>query len=165
MTGVANTASAKVRDLLTTPAGLRSNLSAITAELGVKLPEVFDRQIMAQNVSLELVERSTDTGFPALQVYCERVINDLKEKFRTFSGKAEMAVEVRASQDRLEGLEEILQAYVSAVTRVLDQNRGDWGDGMFFGGAYEAAFGPVKRGGRNFVQVAKVKFELGVSRN
>jgi hypothetical protein len=120
---------------------------------------------MAQNVSLELIERSTDAGFPALQVYCDRVINDLREKFRTFSGRAEMAVEVRASQDRLEGLEQMLQFYVDAVTRVLDQNRGDWGEGMFYTGGYELAFGPVKRGGKHFVQVAKIKFDVGVSRN
>src|SRR5690349_9775690 len=100
MAGVANTAATKVKSLLTDPAGFKSNLAAVAAQAGLALPEVADRQIMAQNVSLELIERSTDAGFPALQVYCDRVINDLREKFRTFSGRAEMAVEVRASQDR-----------------------------------------------------------------
>jgi hypothetical protein len=36
---------------------------------------------------------------------------------------------------------------------------------MFYGGAYDVAFGPVKRGGRNFIQVAKVTLEIGVSRS
>ena len=45
-----------------------------------------------------------------------------------------MAIEVRVSQDRLEGIEEQLQMYVDAVTQVLDQNRGDWGEGMFYAG-------------------------------
>ena len=32
-------------------------------------------------------------------------------------------------------------------------------------GTYEVSFGPVKTGGRNFLQIAKVTFEIGVSRN
>jgi hypothetical protein len=34
---------------------------------------------------------------------------------------------------------------------------------MFYAGGYEASFGPVKQGGKNFIQVAKVTFEIGVS--
>ena len=76
-----------------------------------------------------------------------------------------MAVEVRFSQDRLEGVEDRLRGYVDAVTLVLERNQGDWGAGMFYGGGYEVAFGPVKRGGRNFVQSAKVTFAVEVSRS
>ena len=76
-----------------------------------------------------------------------------------------MAVEVRVSQDRLEGIEGKLQSYAEAVTQVLDRSRGDWSEGMFYTGGYEVAFGPVKRGGKNFVQVAKVAFEVEVSRS
>ena len=74
-----------------------------------------------------------------------------------------MAIEVRHSQDRLDGLQDALELYADAVTQVLDANRGDWGDGMFYGGEYEVAFGAVKQGGKNFIQVAKVTFEIGVS--
>jgi hypothetical protein len=49
------------------------------------------------------------------------------------------------------------------VTQVLDQNRGDWGEGMYYTGCYEATFGPVKHGGLNFIQIGKVTFEVGVS--
>ena len=76
-----------------------------------------------------------------------------------------MAIEVRHSQDRLEGLQDALELYVDAATHVLDASRGDWGDGMFYGGGYQVTFGAVKQGGRNFIQVAKVTFEIGVSRN
>jgi hypothetical protein len=74
-----------------------------------------------------------------------------------------MTIEVRVSQDRLEGIEAQSQMYLDAATQVLDQNRGDWGEGMFYAGGYEAAFGPVKHGGQNFIQVAKVTFDVGVS--
>jgi hypothetical protein len=59
----------------------------------------------------------------------------------------------------------MLQLYVDAVTRVLDRSRGDWSEGMYYTGGYEVTFGAVKRGGKNFVQTAKVAFEVGVSRN
>ena len=78
-------------------------------------------------------------------------------------GKAVMAIEVRVSQDRLDGIEEQAQMYLDAVTQVLDQNRGDWGEGMYYAGGYEATFAPVKHGGRNFIQSAKVTFEVAVS--
>jgi hypothetical protein len=39
-----------------------------------------------------------------VNVYCEKIVNDLKEKFQTFSGRVQMAIELRQSQDRLEGI-------------------------------------------------------------
>jgi hypothetical protein len=119
--------------------------------------------ISAQNVSFDLAERSLDMKYPAVYVYCQKIANLLREKFRSFSGKLFMVVEVRLSQDRLEELEKKLQMYVDTITRALDQNRGDWGQGMFYTGGYEAEFAPVKRGGKNFIQVAKITFEVQVS--
>jgi len=37
-------------------------------------------------VALELVERATAVHYPAVNVYCEKIANQLVEKFRTFSG-------------------------------------------------------------------------------
>jgi hypothetical protein len=34
---------------------------------------------------------------------------------------------------------------------------------MFYAGGYDVEFGPVKRGGKNFLQSAKVSFEVDVS--
>ena len=104
-----------------------------------------------------------EVKYPTLLLYCEKITNDLREKFRTFSGKAHLVVEVRMSQDRIEGLGKLLEIYVDTVTRILDQNRGDWGNGMFYTGGYEAAFGEIQHGGRNFIQTAKIRFEVAVS--
>jgi hypothetical protein len=71
--------------------------------------------------------------------------------------------EVRISQDRIEGLEQQLRLYVDGVTQVLDTNRGSWGQGMFYTGQYEVRFDPVQQGGRNFLQIAKVIFEVDLS--
>ena len=163
MAWVGSTVTAQVVALLSAPQGLNACVSTLAQAEDVTLPPVGENQILAQNVSIELAERSTDVQYPAVNVYCEKVVNQLKEKFRNFSGKAIVAIEVRVSQDRLVGIENQLQTYVDAVTQVLDQNRGDWGEGMFYAGCYEAALGPVKHGGRNFIQAGKVTFEVGVS--
>src|ERR1017187_4236679 len=123
MAWVGSTVTAQVVALLSAPKGLNACVSTLAQAEDVTLPPVGEKQILAQNV----------------------------------------AIEVRVSQDRLVGIENQLQTYVDAVTQVLDQNRGDWGEGMFYAGCYEAALGPVKHGGRNFIQAGKVTFEVGVS--
>jgi hypothetical protein len=163
MAWVGSTVTAQVVTLLNAPQGLNACVSTLAQAENTTLPALGQNQILAQNVSIELVERSTDVVYPAINVYCEKIVNQLKEKFRNFSGKALMAVEVRVSQDRLGGIEDQLQMYVDSVTQVLDQNRGDWGEGIYYAGCYEAALGPVKHGGQNFIQVGKVTFEVGVS--
>lgn len=158
-------AAVKFLELLTRRQGLNSKVAALSELEGLVLPAIGEKQILTQNVSFELIERSMEARYPALNVYCEKISNLLREKFRTFSGKAQMAVEVRLSQDRLEGLEKKLHLYVDAVTQVLDQNRGDWGNGLYYAGGYDAVFNPVKHGGKNLIQIAKISFEVGVSSN
>lgn len=157
-------ATGKLMELLAAPAGLNAQLAELAGSEAEAAAQIDAGQMTAQNVAMELAERSLPVRYPALHIYCEKLANNQREKFRTFSGTAEMAVEVRVSQDRLEGLEDAMATLVEAVTRVLEQNLGDWGEGMFFGGGYEASFGAVKHGGKNFVQVAKVKFVVGISR-
>ena len=119
--------------------------------------------IVNQNVSVEIAERGTAVKYPVVQVYSDRVRNLLTEKFRNFSGKVRTVAEVRVSQDRIEGIEDQLRLYVDAVTQVLDANRGSWGQGAFFTGGYEVRFDPVQQGGKNFLQIAKVTFEVDLS--
>ena len=158
MTASGKAAADKMVSLLKGPQGLNDNLAAMS------LPIIHDRQIMAQNVSLELAEKSGEARYPAVHVYCEKVHNEMREKFRAFSGRAAVAIELRVSQDRLEGIEQNLQACTDAITQVLEQSRGDWGNGLYYGGAYDVTFAPVKHGGRNLIQVAKIALEVGISR-
>jgi hypothetical protein len=124
-----------------------------------------EAQVRKQNVAAELAERSGAVRYPVVLVYCEKIVNSMAEKFRIFSGALQMAIEVRQSSDRLEGLEDRVEATADAVTQILSANRGDWGDGMYYSGGYQVAFGPIKQGGKNFIQVAKVTFEIGASIN
>jgi len=163
MANIGTRSTTKFLELLKTPSGLSENLAAVAELQGVTLPAISEKQIFTQNVAQEFVERSLEVKYPTLLLYCEKITNDLREKFRTFSGKAYLAIEVRVSQDRIEGLERSLEIYVDTVTRILDQNRGDWGNGMFYTGGYEAVFGEMKHGGRNFIQTGKIRFEVAVS--
>lgn len=163
MAWVGTTVTAQIVSLLRAPQGLNACIATLAQADSVSVPPLGQSQILAQNASIELSERSANVIYPSVSVYCEEIANQLKEKFRNFSGKAAMAIEVRVSQDRLEGIEDQLEMYVDAVTQVLDQNRGDWGEGMYYTGCYEAALGSVKRGGQNFIQVGKVTFDVGVS--
>ena len=160
---IGSTTTAQVMQIITGASGLNSSLAALTQADQALAGPLDMAQVRAQNVAADLAERATTVKYPVVNVYCDKVTNQLTEKFRTFSGTAQMTIEVRHSQDRLDGLQDSLQVYTDAATQVLAANRGDWGNGMFYAGGYEASFGPVKQGGKNFIQVAKVTFGIGVS--
>ncbi|HET8546868.1 MAG TPA: hypothetical protein VFL57_02640 [Bryobacteraceae bacterium] len=149
--------------ILAEPAGgVEQELLEIAHSRGVDA-HAAAASVIQQNASPELLDKTGLPTYPALHVSCERVSNELREKFRSFSGTVGLAIEVRVTHDRLEGLEEQLHACVDAVTAVLDRNRGTWPQGMFFSGAYEVAFSAAKRGGRNYVQTARVRLSVDVS--
>jgi hypothetical protein len=160
---IAGTSTQKVVGVLAAGNGLSAALEALNVQQGLTLPQITAQQIIAQNVTPEVSDLSTVDNYPLVYVYCTKVINQLREKVRTFSGEAQMVVEARVSQDRLDLIETNLQAYMDAITQVLDNSRGDWGDGTFFDGGYAVTFGGVKHGGRNFLQIGKVAFVLEIS--
>jgi hypothetical protein len=122
------------------------------------------RTIVALNASVDICEQSGYVQYPALLVYCDKVTNALKEKFRQFSGKAHIVVEARHSQDELSSLQTNAEVYVDAVCALLDDSRGDWGSGFFYSGGYDVSYEPAVRGGNNFLQRAKVGFDVEVSK-
>ena len=165
---MANSGSAAARKLVeflgSKESGLGPVVDQIALESGVMLTAIVPDSIASQNVAAEIAERSQAVKYPVVHVYVDRVRNLLTEKFRTLSGKIRTVAEVRVSQDRIEGIEEQLRLYVDAVTQVLDSRRGSWGEGMFFNGGYEVDFEPVRRGGRNLIQTARVVFEVDLSK-
>ncbi len=122
------------------------------------------RNIATLNASVEISEKSGHAHYPAAMVYCDKLTNSLEEKFRQFSGKAHMVVEVRNSQDQLDGIEAGTHLYVDAVCALLDDSRGSWGGGAFYGGGYTVTYEAVGRGGKNFLQKAKIGFDVEVSK-
>ncbi len=143
--------------------GLPYTVAAVSNRENTILPAIAVAQIVSQHAGADLLEKSAGAQYPRVHLYCEKITNHLKEKFRTFSGTIRLIAEVRASQDRVENLESSLMLYVDAVTDVLDSHRGDWGEGYFFTGGYEVTFAPMKHGGKNFIQIAKIAFDLNAS--
>ena len=163
MPEIARIATNKLMGILTGSEGVPAAVAALCQAQNLSLAAVGSEQIISQNVAPDLSERSTVSNYPLVYVYCSKISNQLREKFRTFSGDAEMVIETRVSQDRLDDIQTNLQSYVGAVTQILDNNRGDWQDGVFYAGQYEISFSGVKHGGRNFLQLAKVSFVLQIS--
>ncbi len=163
MAGLSGTLTSIVVSMLTsTMSGVNARVGAMeNADLSLDAPGI--RTISALNASVEISEKTGYVHYPALLVYCDKLSNTLKEKFRQFSGKAHVVIEVRHSQDVLAGLESSAQVYVDAVCELLNGSRGDWGSGFFYSGGYDVSFEPVARGGRNFLQRAKVGFDVEVS--
>jgi len=143
--------------------GVGQAVGRLAQDTGVALAPLPAEQIVSQNVPAAIAERALAVKYPAVHVYSDRVRNVLTEKFRTFSGKVRTVAEVRVSQDRIEGMEDQLRLYTDAVTQVLDTNRGNWGQGAFYAGGYEVNFDPVAQGGKNFLQIARVSFEVDLS--
>ena len=159
---IGSLATGKLIQRMTAPSGVNATLAALTLS-GALPAELQAAQIRSQNVAADLVERAEAIAYPVANIYCEKIANLMTEKFRRFSGTLQMAVELRHSQDRLGSLQDRLELYADAVMHLLDASRGDWGDGMYYGGGYQVVFGAVKRGGKNYLQTAKVTFEIGVS--
>jgi hypothetical protein len=143
--------------------GIGPAVGQLASDTGIPLPPIPAAQIVNQNVSVAISERALAVTYPVVHVYSDQVRNLLTEKFRTFSGKVRTVVEVRVSQDRIEGIEDQLRLYADAVTQVLDTSRGSWGQGAFYAGGYQVNFDPVTQGGKNFLQIAKVSFEVDMS--
>lgn len=152
-----------VASMLADQGGVPFSVTELAEQRGMDSSLFADLQILPRNVSVDLSERSQAMKYPVIYTYCDRVTNSLREKFRTFSGTADVVAEVRVSHDRIDELDPALHVCVDAVTAVLDGNRGNWAGGMFFAGAYEVHFGAIKHGGRNFIQSAKVKFQVSFS--
>jgi len=149
--------------LESTSSGVNVRIAAMQqADSSIQVPGV--RTIIAFNTSIDTTEKTGHAQYPALLVYCDKLSNSLKEKFRQFSGKARITVEARYSQDVLSGLEVNTEIYVDSVCALLDNSRGDWGSGFFYSGGYDVSFEPVVRGGKNFLQRAKVAFDVEVSK-
>lgn len=163
MAVTASVAAQKMVEFLNAETGVNSVIAELAIDTGVTLPPVAAGQIVNQNVPAALAAKAQPVKYPALYVYTDRVRNLLTEKFRNFSGKVRTVTEVRVSQDRIDGIENQLRLYADAVTQVLDANRGSWGQGAFYAGGYDVNFEAVQQGGQNFIQVAKVSFEVDFS--
>ena len=163
MAGFTGTLTRQVIALLRSPtSGINARITSMEANDST-LKGIGIRSIVSQNVSTEIAETAGQAIYPSLLVYCERVQNLLEEKYRSFSGRVHVVIEVRQTQETLELIEQNTEMYVDAVCALLGEARGDWGDGASYSGGYQVNYEPVAMGGRNFIQRAKVNFVVELS--
>lgn len=160
MAGIAAMASRLLADILSGETGLGTVSTTNWPQSGD--PGMGLGPLKRGNVAADLAERGP-IRYPAIYLYCDRLSNTLREKFRTFAGTARLNIEIRASQEKLEGIEERLQDLSESVLAVLHTHRGDWGGGVYYSGLYELSLSPVKAGGKGFLQTAKIQFEVSLS--
>lgn len=140
------------------PGGLIEQLETLGTEIGVPVPSVGEEQIVGWRAPAEVAQR--DRPFPLLQVSCERVRNDGREKGRSFSGEVKLALDLHVSGTRTEQIALDSELLVEALLRVLRLRQGQWAAGTHHTGAYEVSFGPVKALGRGLVQTTTVSISL-----
>jgi hypothetical protein len=153
----------RVAALLRAPEGLADSIAVLSMVDEMNVAPIEPAQVTELNAPAEVVERQIGFRYPAVSVYCEKITNSQREKFRTFSGSAKVAIEIRVTHDQLGEVGQDLHLYVEAVTRVLDANRGDWGQGMFYAGGYEVAYNAIKPGGRTYIQTAKIGVTIDIN--
>jgi hypothetical protein len=163
MTQAGTVAAGKLLGRLKADNGLQQRLAALAEQAEFELPMVELERIQTRNIAVDTLEKSSAFRYPVVLVYAERIRNEQKEKFRRFSGRVDLVVEIRLSQDAVDELEAKMSAYVDAVTGVLESTRGDWGNCVHYPGTYEVVFEAVKRGGTGFAQRARVNLPVHVS--
>src|SRR5882672_4431748 len=116
MAQTGSVAVSRVIQILKGDTGLPYSIQAIAELTDTELAPIPSCQIHGINVAPEVAERSAGAKYPSVYVFCDRVKNTLKEKFRTFSGQIRVNIEIRVSHDRIEGVERQLQLYIDAIT-------------------------------------------------
>jgi hypothetical protein len=121
----------------------------------------FDqRALLVHNIGPDLADQNRSTIYPAIYLYAARMENLPRLRFGAFAGPIRLVADLRTTGERYDHLERDLTALVERVTAVLAARTGSWGEGLIYSGAYAVRFEPIKLGGRNFIQSAKIEIEI-----
>jgi hypothetical protein len=158
-------AAQKVETLLTTNNALGQQIAAMAQAANISIPLIQTGQVVLTASSPDIGDRNVELTYPRVALYSTGLKNTQIEKFRSLSGTVTVVAEVWASAALVGDCDQSIHFYVDAVTSILQQNLGDWNDGVFFPGVYDVQFQAPKQGGFGFVESAKVTLGLIVSRN
>lgn len=151
--------------LLTADAAIESEVNTIAADSGTSVPVIPSSQVYLSSAPAAMADLQQPLGYPRITIYSAKVSNTQIEKFRTLSGSVTITAEITATADLVSDVDTYVHFYIEAVTNILRENRGDWGNGIFYSGAYEVTLQPPTTGGSGFLQLARVNLEVGVSLN
>lgn len=154
-----------MRGLLEAESGLEASLESLRAAYFPGDRRIQEWAVEFTKAPAGLHDRAAPPRYPQIQVYCDQIESRRTERLRAFSGVLRMVVELRLSQDRLEGLTEQVLLYVDAVRDVIERNTGCVEGKFFVQGEYEVEILPVEHGGLNYLQKARVKCPVLVNRD
>lgn len=164
MTYTIREATERILELLNGEGGLAESLEQLKETYGLDPARPEPAAVRVLKAGPDLAEKALGARYPEVRVYCERIRSRPTEKLRRFSGEIRMVLEARVSQDRLEGMTERLEYYCDALRDVLERRSGCIGPGLYLSGEYEVQVEPVKKGGSQFVQAARVTCTVIVNR-
>lgn len=153
----------KFANILQSGAALQSQLQKAGITAGVSIPAITPALVLLSSASPEFGDNNLELSYPRVCLSVSSVKNLLTERFRSFSGAVTVMADIWASADLVTQCDLWIHYYLDAVTSVLVANRGDWGDGVYFSGLYEAQISSPKTGGFGFVQSAKLACTFNVS--
>jgi hypothetical protein len=157
-------AAQKLSDLLTTGNALQQQISTVASAANATVPLITSAQVVLSSTVPNMGDQDLQLTYPRVCLYTANIKNTQIEKFRSLSGTISVVAEVWASGDLLSDTDQWIHYYVEALTEILRENIGDWGDGIFFSGMYEVQLQSPKVGGIGYVESAKVSAVLNVSR-
>jgi hypothetical protein len=157
-------AAQKVSDLLTTGNALQQQISALAASANVTVPLITAEQVVLSSTVPAMGDKDLQLTYPRICLYASGIKNTQIEKFRSLSGTVSVVAAIWASGDLVSETDQWVHYYVEAMTEILRQNIGDWGDGLFFSGMYDIQLQAPKVGGLGYVESATVTCVLNVSR-
>lgn len=158
-------AAQKISDLLMTGNALQQQISAVSSAANMSVPLITAAQVVLSSTVPDMGDKDLQLTYPRICLYTAAVRNAQVEKFRSLSGTVSVVAEVWASGNLLDETDQWIHYYVEAMTNILRENIGDWGDGIFFSGMYDVQLQAPKAGGIGYVESAKVTCVLNVSRN
>jgi hypothetical protein len=165
MTPISLLAAQTLAAKLTVGDALTELVTSMATDANVTLPPIAPEQILLSSAPVGLADNNAEFTYPRVCIYSTGLKNSGVEKFRAFSGEVSVVAEIWASGDLITDVDTWIHFYVEAVTAVLRNATGDWGNGLSFWDVYEIQFQPPKIGGLGFVQSARVTFDLAVSLN
>ena len=158
-------AAATFSILLVSSNALQSSLNALAVQNGIAVPALTSSHIYVTSSVVAMSDDNLQLTYPRVCLYSTAVKNTQIEKFRSLSGTVAVVAEIWASANLLSDVDTWIHYYVEAVTSLLRENIGDWGNGLFFSGAYDVQLEQPKAGGLGFIESAKLTCSLNVSRN
>ncbi len=154
----------RVLELLEGDAGLADSLEQLKAPYAVQRQQIWPGQARVLRAAPDLAEKAWGSRYPAVIVYCDSVRSRPTERLRRFSGEIRVGIEVRVSQDRLEGITDMLHYCSDAVRDVIERHSGCVGPGMHLSSETSVQFEGVKKGGSHFLQSSRLTCTVIINR-